>query len=72
MRPRVLSAAELEVETDLQHVRVRLDAGIRNRDDTDAAGTCWTGKHARTAITEAIVVIFDEAGEPVQEGVFTA
>ena len=71
IRPRVLSAAELEVETDLQHVSVRLDAGIRKR-DTGAAYRWGADQRARAVVTEPVVIVLDKPGEPVREGVFTA
>src|SRR5271166_6937844 len=61
--------AELEVETDLQDIDVGRDAEVIGR---EAAHRRSAGQRARIAATKSVIVVFDKAGEPVQEGVFTA
>src|SRR5258707_6701894 len=64
------SRAELEVETGFDDVDVRRDADVSKRNST--AHRWCTDQCVGVVVTEVVVVVFDEASEQVQEGIFTS
>ena len=60
---------KLEVETGLQDIDVGRDADVIGGEATQRRRA---EQRARIGVTESVIVVFDKAGKPVQEGVFTA
>jgi hypothetical protein len=66
------AAAELEVYADLEHVHVLLDVHPKCRGDECSADQKRCAVEVVGLGAEAVEVVFGEAGEPIQEGVFAA
>src|SRR5262245_64613269 len=58
-----VAPAELEVEAGFDHALALLDVEV---------GECCSIGQADVAGAEVVVVVFDEAGEPIQERIFAA